>query len=50
ETLTYSIVYKVHNKIELSFDEYWEELGQEGYIAAILDSRFKDLNFESKKF
>ncbi|CAG8614607.1 1157_t:CDS:2, partial [Dentiscutata heterogama] len=50
ETLTYLIICNVHDKIELSFDEYWEEPGPEKYIAARLDPRFKNLGFEPAKF
>ncbi|CAG8682054.1 10690_t:CDS:1, partial [Ambispora gerdemannii] len=40
----------VRDEIELSFGERWDEPGLEGYIAAMLDPRFKDLSFESEKF
>ncbi|CAG8640402.1 14156_t:CDS:2, partial [Gigaspora rosea] len=33
----------VRVEIELSFSECWEEPGPEGYIAAMLDPRFKDI-------
>ncbi|CAG8597205.1 26147_t:CDS:2, partial [Gigaspora rosea] len=34
----------------LSFGEYWEEPGPEGYVAAMLDPRFKNISFELAKF
>ncbi|CAG8744865.1 4858_t:CDS:2, partial [Gigaspora rosea] len=50
DTLTHPIICKVRNEIELSFGEHWEEPGPEGYVAAMLDSRFKDISFEPAKF
>ncbi|CAG8650179.1 3615_t:CDS:1 [Ambispora gerdemannii] len=49
-TLTNPIIHKVRDEIELSFGECWDKPGLEGYIAAMLDPRFKDLSFESEKF
>ncbi|CAG8446462.1 16972_t:CDS:2 [Cetraspora pellucida] len=48
-TLKHSIVRDVHNEIELSFGNHWDEPEVDGYIAAILDLRFKNLSFESEK-
>ncbi|CAG8714721.1 13881_t:CDS:2, partial [Racocetra fulgida] len=50
ETLTHPIIRDVRDEIELSFGERWEEPGPEGYVAAMLDPRFKDLGFEPAKF
>ncbi|CAG8486705.1 68_t:CDS:2 [Dentiscutata heterogama] len=50
ETPTHPIIRDVYNKIELSFGECWEEPRPEGYVAAMLDPRFKDLGFELAKF
>ncbi|CAG8826322.1 5544_t:CDS:1, partial [Gigaspora rosea] len=36
--------------VELSFGSRWDEPILEGYLAAILDPRFKDLSFELEKF
>ncbi|CAG8681340.1 17615_t:CDS:2, partial [Cetraspora pellucida] len=50
ETLTHPIIRDVRDEIELSFGERWKEPGPEGYVAAMLDPRFKDLGFEPAKF
>ena len=49
-TLTHPTICKVRDEIELLFGKYWEEPGIDRYIAAMLDPRFKDLNFEPEKF
>ncbi|CAG8792097.1 11805_t:CDS:1, partial [Gigaspora rosea] len=49
-TLTHPIVCSVRNEIKLSFGSRWNEPALEGYFAAILDPRFKDLSFELEKF
>ncbi|CAG8774456.1 14921_t:CDS:2 [Cetraspora pellucida] len=48
-TLKHSIVRNVCDEIELLFGNHWEEPGVDGYIAAILNPRFKNLSFESEK-
>ncbi|CAG8760618.1 23328_t:CDS:1, partial [Gigaspora rosea] len=48
-TLTHPIVRDVCDEIELSFGRRWDEPDVEGYIAAILDPRFKNLSFEPEK-
>ncbi|CAG8660249.1 18001_t:CDS:1, partial [Cetraspora pellucida] len=50
ETLTHPIIHDVRDEIELSFGERWKEPGPEGYVAAMLDPRFKNLGFEPAKF
>ncbi|CAG8689738.1 1522_t:CDS:2, partial [Gigaspora rosea] len=47
--LKHPIVRDVRDEIELSFGNRWDEPGVEGYIATILDPRFKDLSFEPEK-
>ncbi|CAG8757144.1 2936_t:CDS:2, partial [Gigaspora rosea] len=46
--LKHPIVHDVRDEIELSFGNRWDKPGVEGYIATILDPRFKDLSFEQK--
>ncbi|CAG8620674.1 5601_t:CDS:2 [Dentiscutata erythropus] len=48
-TLSHPIVRNIRDEIELSFGDRWNEPEVEGYIATILDPRFKDLSFEPKK-
>ncbi|CAG8769044.1 11481_t:CDS:2, partial [Dentiscutata erythropus] len=48
--LTHSVVHNVRNEIEFNIAGQWEDLVIEGYLASILDSRFKNLEFASEKF
>ncbi|CAG8641431.1 13585_t:CDS:2, partial [Dentiscutata heterogama] len=48
--LTHLVVCNVRNKIELNIASQWEDPVIEGYLASILDPRFKNLEFVSEKF
>ncbi|CAG8691582.1 21210_t:CDS:1, partial [Gigaspora rosea] len=48
--LTYSVVCNVRNEIELNIASRWEDPVIEGYLASILDPRFKNLEFAFEKF
>jgi hypothetical protein len=49
-TLNHLTIREIRDEIELSFSERWEDPGPDGYLAAILDPRFKDFGFEPTKF
>ncbi|CAG8601024.1 13291_t:CDS:2 [Dentiscutata heterogama] len=50
KTLTHPTICEVQNEIELLFGKYWEKPEIDRYITAMLNPRFKDLNFEPEKF
>ncbi|CAG8459474.1 12391_t:CDS:2 [Dentiscutata heterogama] len=50
QMLTHQVICNVRDEIELNIGDRWEDPKIEGYLAAILDPRFKNLEFTPEKF